>query len=31
MGYQSEAELENRLIKKLETQGYERVLINDLC
>ena len=29
MGYQSEAELENRLIKKLETQGYERVLIND--
>lgn len=29
MGYQSEAELENRLIKKLETQGYEKVLIND--
>lgn len=29
MAYQSEAELENRLIKKLETQGYERVLIND--
>ncbi len=29
MGYQSEAELENRLIKKFETQGYEKVLIND--
>lgn len=29
MGYQSEAELENRLIKKLETQGYDRVLITD--
>ena len=29
MGYQSEAELENKLIEKLKTQGYERVLIND--
>ena len=29
MAYQSEAELENRLIKKLETQGYERVFIDD--
>ena len=29
MGYQSEAELENKLIEKLQTQGYERVFIND--
>ncbi len=29
MAYQSEAELENRLIKKLETHGYERVFIDD--
>lgn len=29
MGYQSEAELENKLIEKLKTQGYDRVLIND--
>ena len=29
MGYQSEAELENKLIEKLKTQGYERALIND--
>ena len=29
MGYQSEAELENKLIEKLKTQGYKRVLIND--
>lgn len=29
MAYQSEAELENRLIKKLETQGYDRVFIDD--
>ena len=29
MGYQSEAELENKLIEKLQTQGYKRVLIND--
>lgn len=29
MGYQSEAELEERLMEKLETQGYERVKIAD--
>ena len=29
MGYQSEAQLEDKLIKKLETQQYERVSIND--
>lgn len=29
MGYQSEAELEERLIAKLETQGYERVKLPD--
>lgn len=29
MGYQSEAELEERLITKLETQGYERVELPD--
>ena len=29
MGYQSEAELENKLIEKLKTQGYERIFIND--
>lgn len=29
MGYQSEAELENLLVKQLNEQGYERVMIND--
>lgn len=29
MGYQSEAQLENRLIEKLESEGYERVTIKD--
>lgn len=29
MGYQSEAELEERLMQKLETQGYERIKLND--
>lgn len=29
MGYQSEAQLEERLIEKLETQNYERVTIKD--
>ena len=29
MGYQSEAQLESRLIDKLVSQGYERVTIND--
>lgn len=29
MGYQSEAELEERLMTKLESQGYERIKIED--
>lgn len=29
MGYQSEAELEERLINKLISQGYERIKLND--
>lgn len=29
MPYQSEAELENKLIKKLERQGYEYIKIED--
>lgn len=29
MGYQSEAELEERLINKLTSQGYERIKLND--
>ena len=29
MGYQSEAELEEHLMQKLESQGYERIKIND--
>lgn len=29
MGYQSEAELEEHLIAKLETQGYEKVKLPD--
>lgn len=29
MGYQSEAELEERLMQKLAGQGYERIVIND--
>ena len=29
MGYQSEAELEERLMQKLSGQGYERIVIND--
>ena len=30
LGYQSEAELEERLMTKLESQGYERIKIEDL-
>ena len=29
MGYQSEAELEERLLQKLEMQGYERIVVGD--
>ena len=29
MGYQSEAELEERLMQKLESQGYERIKLAD--
>ena len=29
MGYQSEAELENQLIKQLVSQDYKEVVIND--
>ena len=29
LGYQSEAELEERLMTKLESQGYERIKIED--
>ena len=29
MGYQSEAELEERLMQKLESQGYERIKLTD--
>lgn len=29
MGYQSEAELENQLVKQLSEQGYQTVAIND--
>ena len=29
MGYQSEAELEERLMQKLEAQGYERIKLTD--
>ena len=29
MSYQSEAELEERLINKLISQGYERIKLND--
>lgn len=29
MGYQSEAELENQLIKQLNEQGYKSVVIKD--
>lgn len=29
MGYQSEAELESNLVKQLESQGFNKIRIND--